>query len=156
MVKILRVKNFFSAFFDLVMLRKRPTKLITANNYWYNVRQKQSQKWKSKPFDWKIAMMRARYQTLSRVYCADTRAPRRRCTELSKRYSRLSTGWREWCSLQAAKYLTINLSIIFTVRRSALHGLCDRNSVRLSHSWTVSTWFDLRSWFLHRMVAPSF
>jgi len=44
---------------------------------------------------------------------------------------------------------------IFTVRRSALHGLCDRNSVRpsvrlsvcpslrLSHSWTVSTWFDL-------------
>jgi len=50
---------------------------------------------------------------------------------------------------------------IFTVRRSALHGLCDRNSVSLSvrppsHSWTVSTWFDLRSWFLHHMVAPSF
>jgi len=38
---------------------------------------------------------------------------------------------------------------IFTVRRSALHGLCDRNSVclsvRLPHSCTVSTWFDLRS-----------
>ena len=29
-------------------------------------------------------------------------------------------------------------------------------SVRLSHSWTVSTWFDLPSRFLHRMVAPSF
>ena len=34
---------------------------------------------------------------------------------------------------------------VFTVRRYALHGLCDRNSVRLSHSWTVSTRFDLRS-----------
>jgi len=53
---------------------------------------------------------------------------------------------------------------IFTVRRSALHGLCDSNSVCLSvcpsvclsHSWTVSTRFDLRSWFLHHMVAPSF
>ena len=41
---------------------------------------------------------------------------------------------------------------LFTVRRYALHGLCDRNSVhpsvrpsvRLSHSCTVSTWFDLR------------
>ena len=45
---------------------------------------------------------------------------------------------------------------IFTVRRS-LHGICYSNSVRpsvcpsvclsvcLSHSWTVSTWFDLRS-----------
>jgi len=31
-----------------------------------------------------------------------------------------------------------------------------RPSVRLSHSWTVSTRFDLRSWFLHHMVAPSF
>jgi len=28
-------------------------------------------------------------------------------------------------------------------------------SVCLSHSWTVSTRFDLRSWFLHHMVAPS-
>ena len=55
---------------------------------------------------------------------------------------------------------------IFTVRRSALHGLSHRIclsvclsvrlSVCLSHSWTVSTWFDLRSWFLHHMVAPSF
>ena len=49
---------------------------------------------------------------------------------------------------------------IFTVRRYALHGLCDRNSVRLSvrlsHSCTVSTWFDLRSWFLHHVVAASF
>ena len=46
--------------------------------------------------------------------------------------------------------------LIFTVRRS-LHGICYSNSVRpsdrpsvrlsvcLSHSWTVSTWFDLRS-----------
>ena len=31
-----------------------------------------------------------------------------------------------------------------------------RPSVRLSHSCTVSTWFELRSWFLHHMVAPSF
>jgi len=46
----------------------------------------------------------------------------------------------------------------------ASHGLCDRNSVCLSvrssvcpsHSWTVSTWFDLWSWLLHHMVAPSF
>ena len=29
-------------------------------------------------------------------------------------------------------------------------------SVCLSHSWIVSTRFDLRSWFLHHMVAPSF
>ena len=29
-------------------------------------------------------------------------------------------------------------------------------SVCLSHSCTVSTWFDLRSSFLHHMVAPSF
>jgi len=28
-------------------------------------------------------------------------------------------------------------------------------SVCLSHSCTVSTWFDLGSWFLHHMVAPS-
>ena len=46
---------------------------------------------------------------------------------------------------------------VSTVRRSALHSLCDRNSVRpsvrlsvrpsvcLSHSCTVFTWFDLRS-----------
>jgi len=50
---------------------------------------------------------------------------------------------------------------IFIVRRYALHGLCDRklNSVcpsvcALVHC-TVSTWFDdLRSRFLHHMVAP--
>ena len=42
---------------------------------------------------------------------------------------------------------------VFTVRRYALHGICYNNSVCpsvrpsvcLSHSWTVSTWFDLRS-----------
>ena len=57
--------------------------------------------------------------------------------------------------------------MIFTAR-SSLHGICYSNSVRpsvrlsvrlsvcLSHSWTVSTWFDLRSWFLHHRVAPSF
>jgi len=47
---------------------------------------------------------------------------------------------------------------IFTVRRYALHGLRNRNSVRpsvrLSHSWTVSTWFDLYDHDF--MVAPSF
>ena len=55
------------------------------------------------------------------------------------------------------------ISSVFTVRRS-LHGICYSNSVRpsvrpsvcLSHLWTVSTWFDLRSWFLHHRVAPSF
>ena len=58
--------------------------------------------------------------------------------------------------------------VVFTVRRYALHGLSYHNSVHpsvrpsvclsvfLSHSCTVSTWFDLRSWFLHHMVAPSF
>ena len=54
--------------------------------------------------------------------------------------------------------------LVFIVRRYALHGICYSNcvclsvclSVPLSHSWTVSTWFDLRSWFLHHMVAPSF
>jgi len=53
---------------------------------------------------------------------------------------------------------------IFTVRRYALHGLSHRNSVCLSVRPSVrpsvtlvrSTWFHLRSWFLHRMVAPSF
>jgi len=51
-------------------------------------------------------------------------------------------------------------SFIFTVRRYLLHGISYRNSVCLSvcpsHSWTVSTWFDLRSGFLHHRVAPSF
>ena len=53
---------------------------------------------------------------------------------------------------------------LFAVRRYALHGICDSNSVCLSvrlsvclsHSWTVSTWFDLGSRFLDHMVAPSF
>jgi len=43
--------------------------------------------------------------------------------------------------------------VIYTVRRYALHGICDSNSVclsvrpsvRLPHSCTASTWFDLRS-----------
>jgi len=54
-------------------------------------------------------------------------------------------------------------SPIVTVRRYSLHGLCDRNSVCPSVcpsvrlvDCTVSTWFDLRSWFIHHMVAPSF
>ena len=54
--------------------------------------------------------------------------------------------------------MLINLTI-FTVRRYALHGLSHRNSVCLSVTLvhcTVSTWFDLRSWFRHNMVAPSF
>ena len=66
-------------------------------------------------------------------------------------------------SMESSHFLAVRtktsklFSSIFTVRRSALHGLCDRNSVHpsvrlsvclsvcLSHSWTVSTWFDLRS-----------
>ena len=47
--------------------------------------------------------------------------------------------------------------LLVTTRRYALRGLSHRNSVRPSirpsHSWTVSTWFDLWSWFLHHMVA---
>ena len=57
-------------------------------------------------------------------------------------------------------FIVYFIACFITVRRYALHGLCDRNSVCPSvcpsHSWTVSTWFDLRSWFLHRMVASSF
>ena len=51
-----------------------------------------------------------------------------------------------WCYIVL---VLMTYYVLFTVRRSALHGLCDRNSVclsvRLSHSCTVSTWFDLRS-----------
>jgi len=53
-------------------------------------------------------------------------------------------------------------SDVFTVRRYELHGLIVivilsvRLSVCLSHSCTVSSWFNLRSWFLHHMVATSF
>jgi len=38
----------------------------------------------------------------------------------------------------------------YSAKRSVILSVC------LSHSWTVSTWFDLRSWFLHHMVAPLF
>jgi len=41
---------------------------------------------------------------------------------------------------------TVSVIVILSVRLS----------FRLSHSCTVSTWFDLRSWFLRHMVAPSF
>jgi len=83
-----------------------------------------------------------------------------------------------WCTADARTWLwtlsclpsrlMVSLKCFITVRCSALHGLCDHNSVRpsvrlsvcpsvhLSHSWTVSTWIDLRLWFLHHMVAPSF
>ena len=69
--------------------------------------------------------------------------------------------WHQWRHSIATNVLVPSCAFrkksIFTVRRYALHGLCDRNSVCpsvrlsvcLSHSWTVSTWFDLRSWFLH-------
>ena len=43
---------------------------------------------------------------------------------------------------------TVLVIVILSVRPSV------RLSVRLSHSYTVSTWFDLRSWFLHHMVNP--
>jgi len=69
--------------------------------------------------------------------------------------SEIQGHWFKCCKM--TKY-------IFTVRRYAFHGICYSNSVCLSvrpsvclsHSWTVSTWFDLRSWFLHHRVAPSF
>jgi len=64
----------------------------------------------------------------------------------------------------ASHGLTAIAELLVTSRRYALRGLSYRNSVplsvrpsvRLSHLWTVSTWFDLRSWFLHHMVAPWF
>ena len=80
----------------------------------------------------------------------------------------LESPWKQTWSLKVFESVSEGpwkcLNLIFTVRRYALHGLSYRNSVcpsvclsvRLSHSWTVSTWFDLRSWFLHHMVAPSF
>jgi len=45
---------------------------------------------------------------------------------------------------------TVSVIVILSVRPSVHLSVC------LSHSWTVSTWFDLRSWFLHHRVAPSF
>ena len=58
------------------------------------------------------------------------------------------------CFCSFMLYITES-SCVFTVRRIASHGICDSNSVRLSvclsvppsvcHSWTVSTWFNLRS-----------
>ena len=49
-----------------------------------------------------------------------------------------------------AMHRTVLVIVILSVRPSVCL------SVRLSHSWTVSTWLCLRSWFLHHMVAPSF
>ena len=51
-----------------------------------------------------------------------------------------------WCTVFVVVILSVCLSVCLSVRPS----------VCLSHSCTVSTWFDLRSWFLHHMVAPSF
>jgi len=49
----------------------------------------------------------------------------------------------------------ISLRVIIGPNRYALRGLCDRNSVRPSvyHTRGLSTWFDLRSRFLQRVVA---
>jgi len=43
---------------------------------------------------------------------------------------------------------TVLVIVILSVSLSVRPSVC--------HSWTVSTWFDLRSWFFHHMVAPSF
>jgi len=45
---------------------------------------------------------------------------------------------------------TVSVLVILSVCPSVCLSVC------LSHSWTVSTWFYLRSRFLHHMVAPSF
>ena len=45
---------------------------------------------------------------------------------------------------------TVSVIVILSVRPSIHLSVC------LSHSWPVSTRFDLRSWFLHHRVAPSF
>ena len=76
-------------------------------------------------------------------------------------------NWWRWSSFVAGATRLTDVMCrwdeIFTVDADALRctvfvvvilSVC--LSVRLSHSWTVSTWFDLRSWFLHHMVAPSF
>ena len=67
---------------------------------------------------------------------------------------RLKATWTTvvtcWDLIELAVFL---VETVFTVRRYALHGLCDCNSVRLavrpsvrlSHLCTVSTRFDLRS-----------
>ena len=60
--------------------------------------------------------------------------------------------WRFDCH-SASIRLRRKMNILITVRRYAVHGLWDGNSVCPSvclsvcpsHSWTVSTWFDLRS-----------
>ena len=58
-----------------------------------------------------------------------------------------STTCRCWVAMRSdLAASTVSVIVILSVRLS----------VCLSHSWTVSTWFDLRSWFLHHRVAPSF
>jgi len=58
----------------------------------------------------------------------------------------------DWCQFLPcdAMSCTVLVIVILSVRLSVCPSVC------LSHSCTVSTWFDLRSWFLHHMVAPSF
>ena len=55
------------------------------------------------------------------------------------------TEWRRFLPCDAMR-CTVLVIVILSVRLS----------VCLSHSCTVSTWFNLRSWFLHHMVATSF
>ena len=55
--------------------------------------------------------------------------------------------WQRVCLfLPCDAVCTVSVIVILSVRLS----------VCLSHSWTVSTWFDLQSWFLHHRVDPSF
>ena len=62
-----------------------------------------------------------------------------------------------WWTVQDRAFLpfdALRCTVFVIVILSVCPSVCP--SVCLSHSWTVSTWLDLRSWFLHRMVAPSF
>jgi len=64
-----------------------------------------------------------------------------------------SVLWCCWLGLLTCKTVS---RITYTVLVSVIVILSVRPSVCHTHSWTVSTRFDLRSWFLHHMVAPSF
>jgi len=61
-------------------------------------------------------------------------------------------------TLYQSHFLLLPCDAVCTVSVIVILSVCPSVclSVSLSHSWTVSTWFDLRSWFLHHRVAPSF
>jgi len=75
-------------------------------------------------------------------------------------YRSTLSHWSEWSTKSTKMKVPFFVTITLTSHHlqflpcDAMHGLSYRNSVCLSVR--PSTWFDLRSWFLHHMVAPSF